>query len=200
MVTKLKIIILGDSGVGKSTFIESYITDYNIKTKIENTLICDLKTYNVIYGDNEHIQLLFCDFSGIHQSRASNKSYFHNADGIILMFDLTNNKSMLNIQSWLTYCSECLNAYNQDQIPFIIIGNKLDLIMNQDEMNPIIKFFNTIYQEYTVCSSIKKNNISTSLASMDILIEKIKSFKYHKSIKLDKEQNGDTNSCACTSQ
>jgi small GTP-binding protein len=210
---KLKIIVVGDYNVGKSTFIESYITNYNSKRKIDHTITNDVITYKINH-DNKETLLLFCDFSGVQQSKQTNKVFFHNTDGIIVMFDLTNIKSLENIKSWLIYCNESLGIYNQEPTPFIIVGNKLDLIEDIDnikvtEINNIMKdVFNITEYEYIQCSSINKTNFSTSINAMDILLNKIS--EYNLSY-LNRRQS-DTNiinltieeiindNCACTSQ
>lgn len=172
MSNKLKILVLGDFNVGKTTFIESYKSDYCIKTKIEHTINIDFVTHKIDYN-NINKTLLFYDFSGLEQSKESNKCYFHHADGIILMFDLTNTNSMKNVNSWLTYCRESSKFYKQDDIPFIIVGNKLDLIENTDDLIPINEHFEKSLNEYIACSSLKRTNISTSKTAMDSLLDKI---------------------------
>ena len=208
MINKLKIIILGDINVGKSTFLESYITDYNIKTKIENTLISDLFCKDIIYN-NEKIKLLFYDFSGTCQSKNLNKGYFDKLDGLILMFDLTNKNSIKNIKSWVEYSRESVCRYNNIYpVPCIIVGNKIDLIENIDDIIPKTYFINEkidLNEEYLPCSSIQKTDTATPKICIDKLLDKIKSDEQIRKMRSDNIIIDDTiiidnSTCSCISQ
>lgn len=196
---------MGDLQVGKTTFLESYITDYQNDKTIESTLILDMKSVD-INNNNILYKVLFYDFSGLHQSRQSNTCHFKDIDGIIIMFDISNNKSMENLESWIDYANETISKYdnnNKEKVPYIIVCNKSDQITdNIDTMCNILTFFKERKLDFILCSSIKKTKYDSKKV-IDSLIDKIISFQ-QSIIELDNitisEKEPKCDNCVCTSQ
>jgi GTP-binding nuclear protein Ran len=114
-----KICIIGDAGVGKTTFIKRLQTGEFV-TKYDPTLGVDVSTFNLNtnYGV---INFLVYDTAG--QEKYSISKYYENVKGGILMFDLTSNISFQNCQ-W--FIDEFYKVNNKD-VPLIICGNKVDI-------------------------------------------------------------------------
>ena len=113
MSSNLNILILGDAGVGKTSFItmknrDKFIRDYIPTMGVENT--------NILY---KNITFNISEFAG--QEKFGFKKYLGNLnpDAIILMFDCASNISYKNIQYWY-------DAISVKHIPIILIGNKCD--------------------------------------------------------------------------
>mgnify|MGYP003980824507 CR=1 FL=1 len=112
----LKVLFLGNSSVGKTTLINSYVTQV-YDDHIEPTIGLDYKSTII---DNTILQLY--DTSGQDRFRALVKSYYRSANVILLIFSLNNIETLNEIDTfWLPNCRElCKNPL------YILIGNKCD--------------------------------------------------------------------------
>ena len=117
---KFNILILGDSCVGKTSLMFKFTENFYEENQVS--------TIGIAYKDkaikinNQKIILNIYDSSGQERYHSLTKSYLRNADGLIFVFDLTNEKTFENIQKWLITCDEIIENFNK-----IIVGNKLDL-------------------------------------------------------------------------
>ena len=117
-----KHIIIGDSLSGKSSYMNKllYDTFSNDKT---TTIGVD---FGVMYVtiNNKTLKNHIWDTAGQETFKSIIRSYYRNADGCILTFDVTNRKSFENINKWINE----LQLYSDfEKLSVIIIGNKIDL-------------------------------------------------------------------------
>ena len=116
----LKLLILGDSSVGKTCILLKYVDN-----KFEES---NIATVGVDYMDkmieykNFNIKLQIWDTSGEERYRSITKNFYRNADGLFVVFDLTRKVTYERIKDWINEAEE----YNKG-IKKILIGNKLDL-------------------------------------------------------------------------
>lgn len=82
-----------------------------------------LKLYN-LNGINHRIHLQMWDTAGQERFRSLTTSFFRDAMGFLLVFDITNERSFLEVQSWIDQLK--VHAYC-DQPDIVLCGNKLDL-------------------------------------------------------------------------
>lgn len=115
-----KVVIIGDSGVGKSslllrfaddTFSESYLStigvDYRFRTVRHNKKIAKLQIW---------------DTAGQERFRTVTAAYYRGADGIIVVYDTSNLRSFSHVKEWLTEVSK----YTTPQTVKLLVGNKCD--------------------------------------------------------------------------
>jgi len=117
----LKIVIVGDSGVGKTNFLSRFI--YN-KFNILNqpTLGTDFQSKIIFLPKTkQNVKLQFWDTAGQERYRAINKIYFQKVQGIILVYDITDLKTYEGLDNWIKLIND-----NSDDVPIVLIGNKLD--------------------------------------------------------------------------
>ena len=114
----LKILLLGESNVGKTSLLSKYID--NKFTEVHITTIGVDNKYKEIIYNNMKINLNIWDSSGQEIYRSITKSFYRNADGIIFVYDVTNAKSFANLKDWLISTEEY-------QCKKIVVGNKIDL-------------------------------------------------------------------------
>ena len=118
---KFKICIIGAAAAGKTTIVEKLINDkYNPETKA--TVGVEYKPYRFDIGDFV-VQLELWDTAGQEAYKAVAKSYFRNAVGCILVFDLTDQKSFEELQFWLGQFRQLASP----NATVLLLGNKADL-------------------------------------------------------------------------
>ncbi|RMZ97134.1 ras-related Rab-27A [Brachionus plicatilis] len=124
----IKFLALGDSGVGKTSFLYQY-TDNQFNSKFISTVGIDFREKRVVYksplnGRTHRIHLQLWDTAGQERFRSLTTAFFRDAMGFILMFDLTSELSFLNVRNWISQLQT--HAYCEDP-DIILVGNKLDL-------------------------------------------------------------------------
>ena len=117
-----KILLLGNSSVGKTSFLLRFCDDkYDPETL--TTIGVDYKK-KFIKRHDKRIKLHICDTAGQERFRSIAKNQYKNADGIILMYDITNKKSFQDIKDWISSIKDNVDL---DKIGLVISGNKKDL-------------------------------------------------------------------------
>ena len=117
-----KILLLGNSSVGKTSFLLRFCDDkYDPETL--TTIGVDYKK-KFIKRHDKRIKLHICDTAGQERFRSIAKNQYKNADGIILMYDITNKKSFQDIKDWISSIKENVDL---EKIGLVISGNKKDL-------------------------------------------------------------------------
>ena len=116
-----KIIIVGDSGVGKSSLLLRYSEDsYN--NKLISTIGVDFKI-KTLQINNKAIKLQVWDTAGQERFRTLTAGYYRGAQGIILAYDVTNRDSFVHLSNWITE----INSNAPMNVKKILIGTKNDL-------------------------------------------------------------------------
>ena len=115
-----KIVVLGDSGVGKTSFVH-YLHD-NTPCQKGSTIGVDFAVYTTII-DDKRIKAQIWDTAGQEQFRSITKSYFRNVAGALVFYDVTNIQSYNNVKSWIND----LIAHGVHENTIMCIANKIDL-------------------------------------------------------------------------
>ena len=120
---KINIFILGNAGVGKTCFILKYINNF-FQTNYLNTIGIDLMAKTITLPSGEQVKIGFYDTAGEERFRAISFNLIKIADGIILMYDISDKSSFEAIPGWL----DSIREAKGNNFPIILIGNKCDLI------------------------------------------------------------------------
>lgn len=156
-----KIIILGDLGVGKTSILLTYVDEYNNEKYV--SIGFDFKTKELEVEDKLVRQQLW-DTSGQERFRALAKSHYKSLSGVVLVFDITNEKSFESIEKWR---SDALENANNENLQFILIGNKKDLKSNRkitvEQGKELAKKLNMSYFETTIEDN---DSIQTALSGI----------------------------------
>ncbi|OHT09342.1 Ras family protein [Tritrichomonas foetus] len=131
----MKIVIVGSSTVGKSSIVTRLVNGEFVDDAA-TTCGADFYTYNCMLN-NEKVKLQIWDTAGQERFRSISKSYFRNAVGAILVYDLTNLDSFDQLTDWLSdlHALCAANAY------ILLVGNKSDLISERQVSNQQIQEF-----------------------------------------------------------
>lgn len=155
---KYKIVVLGEANVGKTSIINSYL--YCKFDKNQQSTI-GINQYNNIELDDFNATISIWDTAGDERYRAIIPFYFRDSQGVVLVFDLTNEESFEKISYWI----ELYNEHSSTSIKanFILIGNKKDLVQDRcvsSEAAHEFALFNQI--EYFETSALTGENIEES--------------------------------------
>ncbi|CAK4074826.1 unnamed protein product [Aphanomyces euteiches] len=116
-----KLVLIGDSGVGKSclllrfaddAFTESYITTIGVDFRFRTVKI-----------DKKTVKLQIWDTAGQERFRTITSAYYRGADGIIMVYDVTSQESFDHVNDWLNE----VNRYASEGTCKLLVGNKSDM-------------------------------------------------------------------------
>jgi len=116
-----KLLLIGDSGVGKTCVLFRFSEDAFNATFI-STIGIDFKI-RTIELDGKKIKLQIWDTAGQERFRTITTAYYRGAMGIMLVYDITNEKSFDNIKNWIRNIEEHASA----DVEKMILGNKCDM-------------------------------------------------------------------------
>ena len=115
-----KLVLIGDSGVGKSCLLLRFADDTYTESHI-STIGVDFKI-RTIQLDGKTIKLQIWDTAGQERFRTISSTYYRGAHGIIVVYDITNMDSFKNVKRWLTE----IDKYARDNVSKLLVGNKMD--------------------------------------------------------------------------
>ena len=161
----IKIILIGDSNVGKTTILLNYVQNEFNEDMIHTVGLENKVKIMNIRGFRAKVQIW--DTAGQEKYNSLSQQFFRNVDGILLVFDLTNKDSFNNIKKWLNE----IKANSDHSIKKLLVGNKADMKDKIKVSKTMIdNFCNDKKIEYMEVSA--KDNESISKA-FDTLIKKI---------------------------
>ena len=117
-----KLLLIGDSGVGKScillrfaddTFSESYISTIGVDFKIRTLTI-----------NGKRVKLQIWDTAGQERFRTLTTAYYRSAHGIVLVYDVNDRETFFHVENWL----QEVGRYASNDVHKILVGNKCDIL------------------------------------------------------------------------
>ena len=118
----IKLITLGNSTVGKSSFITKYI-DNSFTFNYTTTLGVDFKQKKIKLKNGKDVRLRIFDTAGQERYRAVSASFIKKADGVILMYDISDLDSFEAVDNWI----KSIREIGKEKLPIVLVGNKCDL-------------------------------------------------------------------------
>lgn len=163
-----KIILIGDSSVGKSSILAKFIRSDNPISDMKSTIGVEFATKSLNINDKIS-KLQVWDTAGQERYRAITSAYYRGAVAAILVYDISNRESFNNVRKWI-----CELKDNTDKnIAIILVGNKCDLIEKR-EVSEI--------EGVSIAKELKIGFIETSalqLNNIDIVFETIANAVYN---------------------
>ena len=158
-----KIVIIGDSGVGKTQLIERYARNtFNYESK--STIGVEFST-KIITMDGKQIKIQLWDTAGQERYRAITSAYYRGAVGVIMCFDITKKVSFENIIKENGWYTEAIN--NNPDTKFILVSTKSDLsYIRDDDKDAIARFIEKNGCEYVETSSLNNKGVSEAITKL----------------------------------
>ena len=116
-----KILLLGDSGVGKSCIILRYIEN-TFSQNLMNSIGVDFKLKNIEI-EGKRIKLQVWDTAGQERFRTITTSYYKGAQAIVVVYDITDKESFEHVKNWMAD----VDKFAKEGVLRILVGNKCDL-------------------------------------------------------------------------
>merc|ERR1712032_667118 len=116
-----KLLLIGDSGVGKTCILFRF-SDDAFNTTFISTIGIDFKI-KTIDINGKRVKLQIWDTAGQERFHTITTSYYRGANGIMLVYDITNAKSFDNIHNWLRN----IEQHASEDVEKMLLGNKCDM-------------------------------------------------------------------------
>ena len=153
-------ILIGDSTSDKTCFLNRYFKN-QFNQNFLSTIGIDKEIKYIKIG-NDYYKITLWDTAGQDRFKCLPKKYYQIADGILLLFDVTNEETFYNNRNWVKDIKNSLNINNEDRVdsekPVYLIGNKIDLperVVSKEQAEEQAKSFGMKYFE--VSSKINMN-------------------------------------------
>jgi len=118
-----KLVLIGDSGVGKSSLLIRFADDYYSDSYI-STIGVDFRIKTVDVGNGAKVTLQIWDTAGQERFRNMTSSYYRDAEGIIIVFDLGDLQSFEHLEEWIRE----IDSIAPKDVVKLVVGNKADLL------------------------------------------------------------------------
>ena len=177
-----KVLLLGNSDVGKSSLILRYVDQVWSDTFVP-TIGVDFKV-KTLELQNKQIKMQIWDTAGQERFRNVISSYFRGAHGILLIYDVTNRDSFKNLESWLIEIEK--NA--SENVLKILIGNKNDLVDDKEiKTEEGQAFANRNGMQFIETSAKENTNVTEAFECLAKLMMEFNSEKKAPTTKNDKK-------------
>ncbi|CDH49017.1 rab small monomeric gtpase [Lichtheimia corymbifera JMRC:FSU:9682] len=121
----LKVIILGDSGVGKTSLMNQYVNK-KFSSQYKATIGADFLTKEVMV-DDKLVTMQIWDTAGQERFQSLGVAFYRGADCCVLVYDVNNNKSYESLGQWHDEFLLQAQPRDPDNFPFVVLGNKVDV-------------------------------------------------------------------------
>ena len=128
---KLKILIIGDSAVGKTSMLLKYVDNFFPETHMA-TIGVEYKEKKLTTSKYK-ISLNIWDTAGQERFKSITKSFFNNTNGVVFVYDITSKKSFEGAKNWIK------DSEPYGKFQFLLCGNKIDLEKKREVKNDLLK-------------------------------------------------------------
>ena len=146
---KLKLLIIGDSNVGKTSMLLNYTDNYFPESHLA-TIGVEYKVKE-IKTDKYNIALQIWDTAVQERFRSITKSFFRNTNGILFVYDITNRKSFQSVKDWIKDSEMHDSGFDK-----ILVGNKIDLEKKREVQTEELKEYGLKKKIDTIETSAKE--------------------------------------------
>ena len=203
----IKIIVVGNSGTGKTSFVNKWIKD-TFDESYKATIVSEFSFKVIDYKDKSY-KIQLWDLAGMDQNICITKIFSKDSHGCIVVSDITNEKTLPECVKWKNTVDETTKFIDDSNIPAILIRNKVDLLEenndndNDDEnmikefceKNKFLRCFKTSAKTGTNIEEAMNFLISNIIDRMDKIAQSGSNpfEKQRESLVLQKSKNSDNN-------
>jgi small GTP-binding protein len=161
---KLKVLLTGAAAVGKTSLVQRFIK-HRFAANYKLTVGVDILTKDVEFKPGEVATLSIWDIGGQQRFEFIRSTFYKGAAGALLVFDLTREQTYIETRKWLTE----IRQFSNENIPFVFIGNKLDLledvgeVIDREEARAFAEKEGSIYVETSAKTGINVDEAFTEL-------------------------------------
>ena len=163
----LKIVVVGESGVGKSNIVTRYVND-TFNANSMSTIGVDLLSRRLLI-DNVNLLIQLWDTAGQERMRALSSSFYKNAKGVMLIYDITSKESFARLKFWLKE----LRKSTDEKVKVTVVGNKTDLLAQREVSEEEAKLFAGERGFYYMEVSAKTNEGGCVNLAVETLVREI---------------------------
>ena len=163
-IFKLKVLLTGAAAVGKTSLVQRFIKN-RFAANYKLTVGVDILTKDVEFKPGEVATLSIWDIGGQQRFEFIRSTFYKGAAGALLVFDLTREQTFIETKKWLTE----IRQFSNENIPFVFIGNKLDLledvgeVIDREEARAFAEKEGSIYVETSAKTGINVDDAFTEL-------------------------------------
>ncbi|KAI8342948.1 small GTPase superfamily [Chlamydoabsidia padenii] len=199
----LKVIILGDSGVGKTSLMNQYV-NRKFSSQYKATIGADFLTKEVMV-DDKLVTMQIWDTAGQERFQSLGVAFYRGADCCVLVYDVNNNKSYESLGQWHDEFLVQASPRDPDNFPFVVLGNKVDVdeskrmvsqkrAMSFCQAKGNIPYFETSAKE-AINVEQAFQTIAKNALQQETDVELYSNF--NDPIRIDNDNTKDINGCAC---
>jgi len=171
-----KVIVIGDSGVGKTSFLSRFTGDEVLQTHI-STIGIDFKMKQLEI-DGKRVKVQVWDTAGQERYETITTQYYRRAQGIVLVYDISNMNSFVSLRKWIKYVGE----FAQRGVSISLVGNKNDLHeqwkVSQEEAAELAREFNVPWFETSAYTGENVDSAFITVAKA-IYVEALEAERLH---------------------
>lgn len=156
-----KVLIIGNSGVGKSCLLLRFAEDMFSDNYI-STIGVDFKIRKIEL-DHKSIKLQIWDTAGQERFRTITKSYYRGSNGIVVVYDITDRESFEQVSHWMSE----IDSHASQDVCRLLVGNKSDLpdrVVKTEEGEALARQFGIPFMETSAKDSINVENMFITMA------------------------------------
>ena len=210
--TDLKILVVGHSGTGKTSFVRRWTKD-EFKENYQATVVSEFG-FKIHESKGNYYRIQLWDIGGQDKSPTMAKIFSRDSHGCVIISDSTNMKTLEDTLNWQKLVSDEATFIDGGKLPFILVQNKVDLIESREEFEQIenetkkISEFNN-FEKYFMTSVKQSVNVDEAMTYLiDKIIERLEKHatngniifneqKQRETIRIRNDSDMDKKVCSC---